>query len=71
MGERVSRIVPTLAPGTVVTTPRAFVDYMVSEYGIATLRGKNLRQRAQELIAITHPDFRTELRREAARLYRI
>lgn len=70
-GERVSRIVPTLAPGTVVTTPRAFVDYVVTEYGIATLRGKNLRQRAQELIAISHPDFRTELRREAAQLYRL
>lgn len=69
--ERLSRIVPVLAPGTVVTTPRAFVDYVVTEYGIATLRGKSLRQRAQELIAIAHPDFRGELRREAERLYQI
>lgn len=68
-GKRVSRIVPTLTPGTVVTTPRAFVDYVVTEHGIATLRGKPLRQRARELIAISHPDFRTELQREAARLY--
>jgi acyl-CoA hydrolase len=69
--ERLSRIVPTLAPGTVVTTPRAFVDYVVTEHGIATLRGKSLRQRAQELIAIAHPDFRTELWREAQRLYHV
>jgi acyl-CoA hydrolase len=70
-GERLSRIVPTLTLGTVVTTPRAFIDYLVTEHGIATLRGKSLRQRAQELIAIAHPDFRAELRREAQRLYRV
>lgn len=70
-GERLSRIVPVLAPGTVVTTPRAFVDYVVTEHGIATLRGKSLRQRAQELIAVAHPDFRPELRRNAERSYRI
>jgi 4-hydroxybutyrate CoA-transferase len=69
--ERLSRIVPTLAPGTVVTTPRAFVDYVVTEHGIATLRGKSLRQRAQELIAIAHPDFRADLWREARRLYHV
>ena len=62
---------PTLAPGTVVTTPRAFVDYVVTEHGIATLRGKNLRQRAQELVAVAHPDFRAELKREAKRLYHL
>ena len=70
-GERISRIVPTLAPGTVVTTPRAFVDYVVTEYGIATLRGKSLRQRAQELIAVAHPDFRDTLQSEAARMYNL
>ncbi len=70
-GERVSRIVSTLAPGTVVTTPRAFVDYVVTEHGIATLRGKNLRQRAQELIAIAHPDFRAELQHKAKCLYHL
>ena len=70
-GERISRIVPTLAPGTVVTTPRAFVDYVVTEYGIATLRGKSLRQRAQELIAVAHPDFRDQLQSEAARMYNL
>jgi len=70
-GERLSRIVPTLTLGTVVTTPRAFVDYVVTEHGIATLRGKSLRQRAQELIAVAHPDFRTELQRDAQRLYHV
>src|SRR5712692_1242460 len=70
-GERLSRIVPVLAPGTVVTTPRAFVDYVVTEHGIATLRGKSLHQRAQELIVVAHPDFRTELQRDAQRLYHV
>ncbi|MFI5177863.1 MAG: acetyl-CoA hydrolase/transferase C-terminal domain-containing protein, partial [Vicinamibacterales bacterium] len=41
------------------------------EYGIATLRGKTIRQRAEELIAVAHPDFRAELRKEAASLYHI
>ena len=50
---------------------RAFVDHVVTEYGIATLRGKSLRQRVQELIAVAHPDFRGELRREAHRLYKV
>ncbi len=68
-GSRISRIVPTLAPGTVVTTPRAFVDYLVTEYGIATLRGKSLRQRAQALIGVAHPDFRAKLREEAERMF--
>ena len=68
-GSRISRIVPTLAPGTIVTTPRAFVDYVVTEYGIATMRGKNLRERAQELMAVAHPDFRDELQEEAKRLH--
>ena len=66
---RISRIVPTLAPGTVVTTPRAFVDYVVTEYGIATLRGRNLRERAQALSAVAHPDFRDELRTQAEGLH--
>ena len=68
--KRISRITPMLAPGTIVTTPRAFVDYVVTEYGIATLRGKNLRERAQALISVAHPDFRDELREEAKRLNR-
>ena len=62
---------PTLAPGTIVTTPRAFVDYVVTEYGIATMRGKNLRERAQALTAVAHPDFRDQLQEEAKRLHNL
>jgi len=68
-GERISRIAATLAPGSVVTLPRAFVHYVVTEYGIATLRGKSIKDRARELIAVAHPDFRAELTAEAKRLY--
>ncbi len=64
----VSRIVPSLDKGTLVTVPRTAADYVVTEYGIAKLRGKTQRQRAEELIAIAHPDFRPELRREAKKL---
>ncbi len=66
-GIRHSRILPVLPPGSVVTTPRSFVDYVVTEYGIATLRGKTLRERAGELIAVAHPDFQPGLRAEAKR----
>lgn len=65
----VSRIVPTFATGTVVTIPRNLADYVVTEYGIATLRGKSLKKRAQELIAVAHPDFRAELKKEAEKLF--
>ena len=69
--ERHSRILPTLPPGSVVTTPRTFVDYVVTEYGIATLRGKTIRQRAEELVAVAHPDMRGDLRRAAASLHHL
>lgn len=65
----VSRIVPMLETGTIVTVPRTLADYVVTEYGIASLRGKTQRERAQELIAIAHPDFCSELTKEARRLY--
>ncbi len=68
-GERVPRIVPMLAVGSVVTVPRAYVQYVVTEYGIADIRGKTLRQRARELIAIAHPDFRAELTAQAQRIW--
>ena len=70
-GERHSRIVPTLPPATMVTVPRTFVDNVVTEYGIATLRGKTVRQRAEELISVAHPDFRADLRKQAAKLYNL
>jgi len=63
---KISRIVPTLTAGSAVTTSKNNVNYVVTEYGVAQLRGKTIRQRAQELIAIAHPDFRPELK-EAAR----
>ncbi len=68
-GGKVSRIVPMLPQGTVVTLQRNLADLVVSEFGIARLKGKTLRQRAQELINIAHPDFREELKREANKLY--
>ncbi|KLU60327.1 succinyl-CoA:coenzyme A transferase [Peptococcaceae bacterium CEB3] len=66
----VSRIVPTLTPGCAVTTSKNDVNYVVTEYGLAQLRGKSAKQRARELIGIAHPDFRPELT-EAARRMRI
>ena len=67
-GDTLSRIVPTLAPGTHVSTSKNDVNYVVTEYGVAQLRGKSAKQRAEALIAIAHPDFRAELRAEANRL---
>jgi len=66
-GGTVSRIVDTLAPGSGVVTTRADVHYVVTEYGVASLFGKSLRERALELIAVAHPDFREELRAAARR----
>ena len=68
-GAPVSRIVASLAPASVVTLPRACVHYVVTEYGIATLLGKSIKDRARELIAVAHPDFRADLTAEAKRLY--
>jgi 4-hydroxybutyrate CoA-transferase len=65
----VSRIVAAIASGTAVTTMRADVDYIVTEHGIAHLRGKGLRERAEELIRIADPAFRDQIREEAAALY--
>ncbi len=61
---KTSKIVPLLDEGAAVTTSRCDVDYIVTEYGIAHLRGHTLRSRARQLIAIAHPDFREELQRE-------
>lgn len=58
-----SRITAQLSPGAGVVTSRAQVDYVVTEYGVAKLRGSSLRERAQQLINIAHPDFRESLRR--------
>lgn len=65
----VSRIVPQFSTGQVVTVPRDLADIVVTEFGIAHLLNKTQRERAEELIAVAHPDFRAELRLEAAKLY--
>lgn len=61
----ISKIVSSLVPGAVVTTSKNDVDYIVTEYGLAHLRGEPLSSRAKQLIAIAHPDFRDELTFEA------
>lgn len=61
-----SRIVSSIQPGAGVVTTRGHVQYVVTEYGIANLVGKSLRQRAELLISIAHPDFRPELAAAAA-----
>lgn len=60
-GGKVSRIVPQLAAGTAVTTPRQCLHYVVTEHGVADLRAKTLRGRAEALIAVADPRFRSEL----------
>ena len=64
-GGQVSRICVALSEGASVTTTRNDVHYVVTEYGIANLRGKSFRERAEALISIAHPDFRRELSEEA------
>jgi acyl-CoA hydrolase/RimJ/RimL family protein N-acetyltransferase len=66
-GGRTSRIVPTLSPGSGVTLSRGDVHYVVTEYGIAYLHAKNVRERAMDLISIAHPDHRPWLIEEAKR----
>jgi len=68
-GGTVSRIVASMEPGTIVTVPRTLADIVVTEYGMARLRGKTQRERARELIRIAHPDFRAELEKKAKELY--
>lgn len=67
-GGTVSTISAQLEPGSVVTLSRNELDYVVTEYGIAPLRGRSVRQRVENLIAVAHPDFREELRRQAQQL---
>jgi 4-hydroxybutyrate CoA-transferase len=69
LGDSISRIVTALPEGTVVTTPRHFVDFLVTEYGVAELFGQTLRRRATNIIRVAHPSFRGQLREDASRLY--
>jgi 4-hydroxybutyrate CoA-transferase len=68
-GTVISRIVLMLKPGAGVVTSRNHVRYVVTEFGVASLYGKSIRQRAKELIAIAHPDFRDDLARKAVELH--
>ena len=63
-----TRIVPTLKTGAGVITTRNHVHYVVTEFGIADLYGKTIRERAQALINVAHPDFRDDLKKEAKEL---
>ena len=63
-----STISPVLAEGSAVTLHRSLVDNVVTEFGIARLRGKTVRERAKELIAVAHPRFREELAAQAKKL---
>ena len=65
------KIRPMLTQGAVVTIPRNYVDYIVTEYGVAHLRGCSVKERTEKLISIAHPDDRAELRREAEKLFYI
>ena len=67
-GGTVSTITAQLEPGSIVTLGRNELDYVVTEYGIAPIRGRSVRQRVQNLIAVAHPDFREELRAQAQKL---
>jgi len=66
--DTISRIVPTLTPGTHVTTSKNDINYVVTEYGVAQLRGKSAKQRVEALIGIAHPNFRNELREAAKKM---
>tara|TARA_Y100000590_G_C14932485_1_gene718083 strand:+ start:112 stop:432 length:321 start_codon:yes stop_codon:yes gene_type:complete len=64
----VSRVVSTLTPGAIVTTPRNEVHYVASEYGIVNLKGQTTKQRAEALIGLAHPKFREQLTADAKKL---
>jgi len=64
-GGTLSRIRTTLTPGSMVTTIKNTVDQVVTEYGVAEMRGRSISERARALIAVAHPDFRDELTKGA------
>ena len=66
--DTISRIVPTLTPGTQVITSKNDINYVITEYGVAQSCGKSAKRRALELIGIANPDFRSDLRQAASRM---
>lgn len=69
-GRKISKIVPFIDQGAAVTTSRHDVDYVVTEYGIARLKGKSTKERARALIEIAHPQFREELKVQFAERFK-
>jgi 4-hydroxybutyrate CoA-transferase len=65
-----SSIVPFMPPGTIVTTPRTEVDYVITEYGVTNLKYKRVSERIKAMISIAHPDFRDELKSQAKRFWK-
>ena len=61
----VSRIAPILDPGSIVSVSRNITDMVITEYGVAKIRARTVKQRVENLIAVAHPDFRAELRAQA------
>jgi acyl-CoA hydrolase len=66
--DTLSRIVPSLSAGTHQSTSKNDINYVVTEFGVAQLRGKTAHQRCEALISIAHPDFRGELREAAKKM---
>lgn len=64
-GKMISKVVPNIALGGIITTPRSCSDYVITEYGVAHIKGQSIRQRVKNVVAIAHPDFRDELMFEA------
>ena len=69
-GERKSNIVATIPSGSTISAPRTQIQYVATEYGVAALAGKSLRERAEAMASIAHPDFREELLKFAAENYK-
>ena len=70
-GTKISKIVPFINHGAAVTTSRHDTDYIVTEYGIAEMVGKTMKDRARSLINIAHPDFRDELKAEFEKRFNV
>jgi acetyl-CoA hydrolase len=67
----ISRIVPTLTPGSGVVTTRNDVHYVATEFGVADLYGRPIRERAMALVEIAHPNFQAELAEAAEQVYHV